>query len=73
MNLWAGPGARPAPASSARLLSYRLEAADTDTFAAAKAHLAEDPATGALTGTDPAGVTLTLTLRSAEARKGQAA
>lgn len=73
MNLWAGPGARPPPAASARLLSYRLETTDAATFAAARAHLAEDRATGALTGTDPAGVTLTLALRAAETRKKEAA
>ncbi len=28
VNIWAGPGARPAPGASARLLSYRLEAND---------------------------------------------
>lgn len=73
MNIWAGPGARPAPASSARLQSYRLEAADAETFAAARAHLTAHPATGTLTGTDPAGVTLTLTLRATEHRKEDAA
>ncbi|MBL9050937.1 MAG: VOC family protein [Tabrizicola sp.] len=73
MNLWAGPGARPAPASSARLLSYRLEATDRTNFAAAKAQLTQDPATGVLTGTDPAGVTLTLSLRATEDQKEDAA
>lgn len=73
MNLWAGPGARPAPAGSARLLSYRLETPDTDTFAAARAQLTEDPETGAMMGTDPAGVTLTLALLATEHRKENAA
>jgi catechol 2,3-dioxygenase len=73
MNLWAGLGARPAPATSARLLSYRLETNDTESFAAAKAHLTADPATGALSGIDPAGVTLTLALRATEHRKENAA
>ncbi|MFM7335630.1 MAG: hypothetical protein ACKO1H_14685, partial [Tabrizicola sp.] len=73
MNLWAGPGARPAPAGSAQLLSYRLETADLETFAAAKAHLTESPGSGVLTGTDPAGVTLTLALRATEHRKENAA
>lgn len=73
MNLWAGRGARPAPANSARLLSYRLEAADAGTFAAAKALLTENPGSNVLTGTDPAGITLTLALRSAKAQKEQAA
>lgn len=73
MNLWAGPGARPAPRSSARLLSYQLETTDPDTFTAAQARLAGDPATGTLSGTDPAGVTLTLALRAADHRKENAA
>ncbi|BBE73565.1 VOC family protein [Oharaeibacter diazotrophicus] len=73
MNLWAGPGARPAPRASARLLSYRLETTDRDIFAAAKARLAQDPATGALSGTDPAGVVVTLALRSAERPEEDAA
>lgn len=73
MNLWAGPGARPAPAHSARLLSYRLEAADAETFAAAKARLTEIPGSNVLTGTDPAGVTLTLALRATEHQTENAA
>ncbi|MCU0829811.1 MAG: VOC family protein [Tabrizicola sp.] len=73
MNLWAGPGARPAPASSARLLSYRLETSDSATFVASRAHLTGDPETGELTGTDPAGVTLTLALRAIQHRKENAA
>jgi catechol 2,3-dioxygenase len=73
MNLWAGPGARPAPATTARLLTYRLEAADADTFTDAKARLTEIPGSNCLTGTDPAGVTITLALRSLEAQKEQAA
>lgn len=73
MNIWAGHGVRPAPASSARLLSYRLETPDTNTFAAAKVHLAEVSGSGVLTGTDPAGVTLTLALRATEHRKENAA
>lgn len=73
MNLWAGLGARPAPATSARPLSYRLETSDTESFAAAKAHLTADPATGVLSGIDPAGVTLNLALRATEHRKENAA
>ena len=73
VNVWAGPGARPAPSTSARLLSYRLEPGDAATFAAARAHLAEDPVTGGLTGTDPAGVTLTLAPHAAETRNEDAA
>lgn len=73
MNLWAGPGARPAPANSARLLSYRLDAADAEIFVAAKARLTEIPGSGVLTGTDPAGVIVTLALRAAEQQKEDAA
>lgn len=73
MNLWAGSGVRPAPRNSARLLSYRLEAADADIFASAKVQLAQDPATGVLSGTDPAGVNLTLALRATEHEKDDAA
>jgi catechol 2,3-dioxygenase len=60
MNLWARPGSQPAPVQSARLLSYRLEATDAATFAAARARLTQIPGSDVLTGTDPAGVTLTL-------------
>lgn len=73
MNLWAGPGARPAPATSARLLSYRLETTDAASFAAARARLTEIPGADVLTGTDPAGVTLNLALRATEHQKEDAA
>lgn len=73
MNLWAGPGARPAPEPSARLLSYRLETTDPETFAAARSRLAEIPGSGVLTGTDPAGITVTLALRTNTRNKDQAA
>ena len=73
MNLWAGPGARPAPEASARLLSYRLETTDPGTFAAARSGLTEIPGAGVLTGTDPAGVTVTLALRSDNLNEEQAA
>lgn len=73
MNLWAGPGAQPAPRNSARLLSYRLETSEPDIFAAAKAHLTESSDPGVLTGTDPAGVTLTLALRASDHQKDNAA
>ena len=73
MNLWAGPGVRPAPAASARLLSYRLEATDRETFVAARSHLTEVPGAGVLAGTDPAGITLTLALRTAEWKEENAA
>ncbi len=69
MNVWAGPGARAAPVTSARLRSYRLETTDAATFAAAGTRLALDPATGDLNGTDPAGVTLTLSLKTEGIRK----
>lgn len=73
MNIWAGPGVRPAPATSARLLSYRLETTDARTFAAARSQLTEIPGAGVLTGTDPAGITLTLALRTTERNEEQAA
>jgi len=73
MNLWAGPGARPAPVNSARLLSYRLETTDAETFADAKARLTETPGSHVLTGIDPAGATLTLALRATEQQKEDAA
>jgi len=73
MNIWAGPGAQPAPRNSARLLTYRLETADPATLAAAAARLTEDPATGLLTGTDPAGVTLTLAPSATRTLKEHAA
>lgn len=63
MNIWAGPGAKPAPAASARLLSYGLQTPDVATFAGARTRLTEDPQTGDLIGTDPAGVTLRLQRR----------
>lgn len=74
MNIWAGHGVRPAPAASARLLSYRLETTDTAIFTAtARARLTEIPDTDVLTGTDPAGVTLILALRASEHSKENAA
>lgn len=60
MNIWAGQGVRPAPASSARLLSYELSTPDADCFAAARSRATENPVTRVLTGTDPAGVALRL-------------
>lgn len=73
MNIWAGHGVRPAPTASARLLSYRLEAADAATFTAARARLTEIPGSDVLTGIDPAGVTLTLAPRASEQQKENAA
>lgn len=73
INLWAGPGARPAPPHSARLLSYQLETADTTTFSVARSRLTEIPGAGVLTGTDPAGITLTLALRTGTRQEEHAA
>lgn len=73
MNLWAGQGARPAPGRTARLLSYRLETTDSAIFANAHARLVEDPTSDALTGQDPAGITLTLALRDTQFLKEHAA
>lgn len=73
MNLWAGKGARPAPAHSARLLSYRLETTDPDCFAAARGQLTETADPNVLTGIDPAGVTLNLALRTNRQQKEVAA
>lgn len=60
VNIWAGQGVRPAPASSARLLSYDLSTPDADCFAAALSRATENPVTHVLTGTDPAGIALRL-------------
>ena len=73
MNIWAGPGVRPAPTASARLMSYELDTSDVVTFAAARARLTEIPGADVLTGTDPAGVTLNLALRVTEHQKENAA
>lgn len=73
VNLWAGPGVKPAPATSARLLSYTLLTPDAAIFAAARSRLTEETATGNLTGIDPAGVTLALSLRVARDRTEDAA
>lgn len=73
MNIWAGPGARPAPAASARLVSYGLQTSDEAIFAAARTKLLADSATGMLQGNDPAGVTLNLALHRTEDRNKEAA
>lgn len=73
MNIWAGLGAKPAPPTSARLMSYQLETSDGTLFAAAENHLTKDRATGILTGIDPAGVTLSLALRATNHHKEAAA
>jgi catechol 2,3-dioxygenase len=67
MNLWPGPGARPAPRSSARLIGYSLLTSDAEAFEGARSRLTENPATHVLTGTDPAGVSLTLRLGGTDA------
>jgi catechol 2,3-dioxygenase len=63
LNLWAGKNVGPAPASSARILSYTLHTTDTETFEKARSQLVEDPRTGDLTGTDPAGIAVRLRQR----------
>lgn len=65
VNVWQGRGAAPAPQNSARLLHYVLHLAD----AAAFARMREQDGTttlsdGSLRLSDPAGVTLTVTLDS---------
>ena len=62
VNIWAGQGAVPAPEASARLLNYTLITPEAATLEAAKSQLAQGPQAPALTGTDPAGVTLHLQL-----------
>lgn len=73
VNLWAGRGVVPAPATSARLLSYDLETGDAAVFAAARKRLTEDLSTGDLVGTDPAGVLLRLRLRGSMTEQEAAA
>lgn len=63
LNLWAGPHPKPAPASMARLLRYRLETTDAGVFARARNRLTSIDGPGALSGSDPAGITLELSLR----------
>lgn len=60
VNIWAGRGARPAPAPSARLLSYELSTPDADCFEMARSRATEAPASRVLVATDPAGVKMTL-------------
>ena len=60
VNIWAGHGVRPAPTHSARLLSYELSTPDAECFSAARSRATETPSATVLTGTDPAGVTVTL-------------
>lgn len=60
VNIWAGRGVRPAPAHSARLLSYELTTPDAACFDHARARATQGPVAGTLTGTDPAGVAVTL-------------
>lgn len=60
VNIWAGRGVRPAPSRSARLLSYELSTPDAECFDLARSQTTEDTDSRVLTGTDPAGVTVTL-------------
>ena len=64
LDVWAGPGAKPAPSDSARLLGYRLTTTDPVVFDRARSRLIVDAA-GRLIGIDPAGIALTLNLRPA--------
>jgi catechol 2,3-dioxygenase len=73
VNLWAGQGVTPAPATSARLLAYGLDTRDAAVFAAARSRLNEDIGTGELLGTDPAGVALRLHLRPSITQEEKAA
>ena len=63
VNIWAGPGAKPAPDGTARLLEYTLYTPDAEAFEQATSQLVEEGQTGLLRGTDPAGVTLNLHLK----------
>jgi catechol 2,3-dioxygenase len=60
VNVWAGPGAKPAPEGMARLLGYTLYTTDQQAFEQAKSRLTQGDEASALTGKDPAGVTLHL-------------
>lgn len=60
VNIWAGSGVTPAPATSAKLLGYSLYTTDDTIFTAARSRLAEDARTGELVGIDPTGATLRL-------------
>ena len=60
VNIWAGSGAKPAPAESAKLLGYTLLTTDAAVFSAAQFLLTKDVRTGELVGTDPTGATLRL-------------
>ncbi|WP_137134150.1 VOC family protein [Rhizobium sp. FKY42] len=64
VNLWAGRGARRAPDHSARLLCYHLTTSDGMLFEEAGRHLQQD-GRGNLTGVDPVGITMTLSLSAA--------
>jgi catechol 2,3-dioxygenase len=64
LNTWAGVGAPPAPAHSARLLRYHLTTSDAELFKQAGMQLRRDAA-GNLSGADPTGATLTLALSPA--------
>ncbi|MBL8790346.1 MAG: VOC family protein [Rhizobiales bacterium] len=72
-NLWAGPQAKPAPASMARLLRYRLETTDEDTFERARHRLGSSTESGSLTGVDPAAINVELAMHRALSSREQAA
>lgn len=64
MNLWAGTDILPAPSETARILSYELVINDREIFDGARYSLVRNPETDILTGSDPAGVSLTLRFQS---------
>ncbi|MCB1502865.1 MAG: VOC family protein [Bauldia sp.] len=73
VNIWAGQGVTPAPATSARLLAYGLDTRDAAVFATARSRFNEAIRPGELLGTDPAGVALRLRLRRSITQKEKAA
>lgn len=73
VNIWAGLGAKPAPAGTAQLLDYTLSTPDAASFEQAKSRLTQDTPTRALTGKDPAGVALHLHLDPPDAKTEDAA
>lgn len=72
LNIWAGRGAPPPPDGAARLLHYHLTTSDSALFKQASRRLQRD-AKGYLSGRDPAGAALTLTLSSTTGTERDAA
>lgn len=72
LNIWAGRGAPPAPDHTARLLRYHLTTSDAALFKQASTHLHLDAA-GNLSGSDPAGATLSLVFSRATRTERDAA